>query len=429
LNVTNASFSTRGPWKILVVDDERDALDEIRPIIQADGDTCYTAESAEDAFALLETDPSISIVITDVRMPGIDGLEFVRRVSARRMPVIEPQFIVISGHASIDSMQSAIRLKVHDFLRKPLSLSDLRRAIASAKQKVAGEVLDRSVSESIAIELETQSRLASELQYALKRVKGRPATRPAGPFGQVDQRDFASVLGRELRSALVPILGVARLMRQAETASGETMNGYGEVIHAEATKAAEILDTILDYYAAENGEIQLNQVLVNVGDLVQRVVEVFGEIVAAHRINLRVDCPTALPDIVCDPQRISQAFAHLLSNAIRFSGTQGSVEVSVGVQHGVVAIRVADRGDGLTPEEAKLAFLPFKRDVKAGAKPQQGIGLGLTVASLFTKLHGGNVRLEPRLGGGTDAYLTFPAYSRTIKSAPTESSAPGKALI
>jgi len=427
--MARASSFTQGTWKILVVDDERDALDEIRSLIEADGDTCYTAESAEEAFARLEGDPSISIVITDVRMPGIDGLEFVRRVSARQTLYIEPQFIVISGHANIDSMQAAIRLKVHDFLRKPLSLSDLRRTIASAKQKVAGEVLDRSVSESIAFELEAQSRLASELQEALKQVKGRPAVSPKGPFGQVDQRDFASVLGRELRSALVPILGVARLMRQSETASVETVNGYGEVIHTEATKAAEILDTILDYYAAENGEIQLNHSLINIGELVQRVAEVFRQIAAAHRIHLRVDCPMDLPDVACDLQRISQAFAHLLSNAIRFSGTQGSVEVSVGVQHGIVEIRVADRGDALSPEETQLAFLPFKRDVRAGARPQHGIGLGLTVASRFAKLHGGQVRLEPRLGGGTNAYLTFPGYSRTIKSAATESSAPEKALI
>jgi signal transduction histidine kinase len=208
---------------------------------------------------------------------------------------------------------------------------------------------------------------------------GSRAARPEGPFGQIDQRDFASVLGRELRPAFVPILGVARLMRQAETASVETVNGYGEVIHAEATKAAEILDTILDYYAAESGAIQLNHAQVNVDDLVQRVVEVFRQIADAHRIHLRVACPSDLPEIACDPQRISQAFAHLLSNAIRFSGTQARVEVSAGVQHGIVEIRVADRGDGLSPEEAKLAFLPFKRDVKAGAKPQQGIGLGLTV--------------------------------------------------
>ncbi len=411
-----------------MVDDERDALDEIQPLIEADGDTCYTAENAEEAFARLESDPSISIVITDVRMPGIDGLEFVRRVSARQTPFIEPQFIVISGHASIDSMQDAIRLKVYDFLRKPLSLSDLRRTIASAKQKVAGELLDRSVSESIAIELETQSRLASELQKALKRVKGRPTVRPKGPFGQVDQRDFASVLGRELRSALVPILGVARLMRQAETASVETVNGYGEVIHAEATKAAEILDTILDYYAAENGEIELNRSSINIGVLVQRVVEVFRQIVDAHRIHLRVDCPMNLPDVACDPQRMSQAFAHLLSNAIRFSGTQGKVEISVGIRHGIVEIRGADRGDGLSAEGSKLAFLPFKRDVKAGAKPQHGVGLGLTVASRFAKLHGGHVRLKSRVGGGTEAYLTFPAYSRTIKGEATESSAPEKEL-
>lgn len=111
------------------------------------------------------------------------------------------------------------------------------------------------------------------------------------------------------------------------------------------------------------------------------------------------------------------------------SGSQGRVEVSVRVQHGAVDIRVADRGDELPPEKAKLAFLPFKLDVNAGAKPQQGIGLGLTVASRFAKLHGGNMLLEPRLGGGADAYLTFPAYSRTITNAATESSAPEKALL
>lgn len=83
MNATRVSSYTQGTWKVLVVDDERDALDEIRSLIEADGDTCLTAESAEEAFARLEGDPFVSIVITDVRMPGIDGLEFVRHVSTR----------------------------------------------------------------------------------------------------------------------------------------------------------------------------------------------------------------------------------------------------------------------------------------------------------------------------------------------------------
>jgi len=409
------TIPAQGRWTILVVDDEQDALDEIRSVIEADGDICYTSESAEDAFAKLESDPSIGIVISDVRMPGIDGLEFVSRLSARRAPMIDRQFIMMSGYANFDSMQLAIRLRVHDFLQKPLSLSAVRGTIASAKLKVAGKVSDPVVPESISIGPKTQSLHARKPPKALKQFDSGTAVHAEGPFARADPRDFASVLSRQLRSPLEPILSMSALMRKAELATIELVKGYGTTIHAEATKAANILDRVLEYYSVETGEIQLHNSEINISYLIQRIVVSYSRSVDDRPILLSVDSSMNLPEVSCDPLRIGQAFAHLLSNAIRFSSKPGMIEVSVRIQHGIVELRVADQGDGLSPEEAKLALLPFKRDVNAKATRRYGTGLGLTLASLFARLHGGQVRIESRKGGGTEAILAFPVSSRAAE--------------
>lgn len=419
-----ATDSQGKSWKILVVDDEPDALDEMRQFIESEGDFCLTAANAEEAFVRLELDPAISIVITDVRMPGIDGLEFVRRTTDSSPAFVKPQFIVVSGHADIDTVHAALRLHVHDFLPKPLSFSALRRAVDSAKQRIAVQVLDRSVSESIATELEAQSRLNDELNRALRRIKSQSARREDRLFAKVDRQDFTSVLRQELRTPLIPILGVASLMRQAESASLDVTRNYGQLIHSEATKVVEILDTILDYYAAETDGIDLAPTAVDLAELVRRVIKIFQPIVHAHRMKAHFTAEEAMPQVICDPQRISQALGQLLSNAVKFSSGEARIDISAKVAGGIAEIVVGDRGEGLSTAEIDLAFEPFKRDIRAGARPQHGVGLGLTIARRFAELHGGSVKLTPRIGRGIEAKLSFPAYSRSERKGVIESSAP-----
>jgi len=111
------------PQRVLIVDDDKDARELLSEILALDGIRCLTAASGEAALKMLEVKPSIGLVITDLRMGHVDGLELIRQVreSVRAaLPVI-----IISGDADIKDAIAAMHLHVVDFLLKPIDASDL----------------------------------------------------------------------------------------------------------------------------------------------------------------------------------------------------------------------------------------------------------------------------------------------------------------
>ncbi len=101
--------------RILVVDDESGAREGLRRLLQAWGYETEAAASADEALVRIEHEPP-SAVITDLVMPGIDGLEFVRRLKERyAIPVI-----VFSGQGTIEAAVEAVKLGAQDFLEKPV---------------------------------------------------------------------------------------------------------------------------------------------------------------------------------------------------------------------------------------------------------------------------------------------------------------------
>lgn len=129
--------------KVLIVDDEPDILIEVKEYLEDGGYPCLTAGSAEQALDLLADHAELNIVLSDVCMPGMDGLAFVSAIKndpkylgIRRR---EPQFIFYSGSANLPMAQEAIRLEAVDFLSKPFEPEDLISAIRRAidKRKLA----------------------------------------------------------------------------------------------------------------------------------------------------------------------------------------------------------------------------------------------------------------------------------------------------
>lgn len=104
---------------ILLVDDEPEVLLELAELLEMEGFRCLTATSAAEALALLQANPDIGLIITDLRMPEESGLRLIQnlRASSERPNI---PIIVTSGHADMDDIVIALRLQVLDFLRKPI---------------------------------------------------------------------------------------------------------------------------------------------------------------------------------------------------------------------------------------------------------------------------------------------------------------------
>ena len=117
--------------KILVIDDERPTLNMFRLFLKAYGHDVLTAENGPSGLEIFQREKP-PIVFTDVKMPGMDGLEVVRRIRE-----IEPavQIIVMTGHGDSDLAVQASHLQAAAFIYKPISRADLEAALRKAEEK------------------------------------------------------------------------------------------------------------------------------------------------------------------------------------------------------------------------------------------------------------------------------------------------------
>lgn len=122
---------------VLVIDDDEDCLDEYREAIDALGYQCRTAATAREALLILNQDRSIGLILTDVDMPGMNGISLLEELSARFAPMQTLVAIVITGHGSLDLAVQAMRLNAVDFLAKPVSDESLSGALRRASQRRA----------------------------------------------------------------------------------------------------------------------------------------------------------------------------------------------------------------------------------------------------------------------------------------------------
>lgn len=144
--------------KLLCVDDERNVLRALERIFMDDDYEILTSSSGEEGLAILADNPDIQVVISDYRMPGMNGVEFLRQVCENHPDTVR---IVLSGYADTSSVVSAINEgQIYKFVSKPWSDEDLRQTVAKAVESFAMHQQNRAMAK----ELEMLRRELAELK-------------------------------------------------------------------------------------------------------------------------------------------------------------------------------------------------------------------------------------------------------------------------
>lgn len=133
---TRAGDPVRGDspaFSVLLVDDDADLLDEMASMLAREGFSVLQASDSATAIEHFARDPTIGVLVSDVRMPGLDGLQLVETLRAA-LPADQPgpQVVFLTGHGTMDYVVHALRLRADDFLCKPMSRADLVAAVRRA---------------------------------------------------------------------------------------------------------------------------------------------------------------------------------------------------------------------------------------------------------------------------------------------------------
>jgi signal transduction histidine kinase len=312
------------------------------------------------------------------------------------------------------------------------------RADASGSPSDPGPAWIVTVTDDLAVTLEAERRLASQLQLAslsavalaavlavvlavlvlfIERQRRALATSLAENVRLVKEVQAANLaksrflasMSHEIRTPLNSIIGFSELMR-TEVAGPitERQSDYlGDVVGSGKHLLALIND-VLDLSKVEAGRLELHPEDVDLGAVLDQVASIMRPLADAKRIELTVEADTDLGGIHHDGGRLRQILLNLVSNAVKFTPEGGHVGMVARAVDGDVELSVRDSGIGLGEADLGTIFEEFQQIDSAYARTQQGTGLGLALVKRFVEAMGGSIAVTSAPGVGSTFMIRLP---------------------
>lgn len=219
-----------------------------------------------------------------------------------------------------------------------------------------------------------------------------------------EMRDMNEGLAHDIRTVLARIrLAAGRLL--ATQPMSDEQESMAVCIVEESASLLAMLDTIMDLSEMNTGVAATERVDVNLFDLLTELHDFF-ELTASDK-NIAMTLKSADdPHIRGDETRLRRALANVLDNAIKYTPSEGRIDISLERRNDTISVHVADTGIGIPAEDQPFIFDRFYRG--DSSRSSEGHGLGLSLVDAIVRLHGGTVQVVSREGKGTTVTLTFP---------------------
>jgi signal transduction histidine kinase len=169
-----------------------------------------------------------------------------------------------------------------------------------------------------------------------------------------------------------------------------------------------LVENLLCAATIREGRLQLYRQSLSLADLIADVDAVVGPLLAQRGQRLRIRRATQLPEVLADGRRLSQVLINLILNASKFGTANSAIDATLSLRNGEVRVSVADRGPGVSPEQAERLFEAYYRAPATAGSGKDGVGLGLSIVKSIVEAHGGRVGVEGRRGGGARFWFTVP---------------------
>jgi PAS domain S-box-containing protein len=216
--------------------------------------------------------------------------------------------------------------------------------------------------------------------------------------------EFLATLSHELRTPLNAILGWAQLIRRGGVPSERLRQGV-EVIEKNAIVQAQMINDLLDMSRIVSGKIRLEAKSLAVASLVASAVQTITPTAQAKGIRLNVHIESNVGTVTGDSMRLQQVLWNLLSNAVRFSRADSTIDVNALNEGDNVVVVVRDYGEGIRPDFLPHVFDRFRQADASTTRRHGGLGLGLSIVKQLVELHGGTIAASSA-GSGSGATFT-----------------------
>ncbi len=299
--------------------------------------------------------------------------------------------------------------RVWQFAKIPLDSPDLKLNFAESETALNSDLwlmLATDVTEQQQLSKELAAKNADLIQ--LNRLKD----------------EFLACISHELKTPLTAVLGLSRLLVDKQLGElNERQARYAGLIHQSGRHLMSVVNDILDLTRMETGQMELMPAPVKIRAVCDRAVSEAKAIHAQSRkTSLSSPSPTTqqqehqfkliiepgLEEIVADEFRLRQMLVHLLSNAFKFTETDGEIGLRVNRWEGWITFTIWDTGIGIPEHQQHLIFQKFQQLENPLTRQFEGTGLGLVLTRALARLHGGDVSFLSREGKGSQFTLLLP---------------------
>ena len=368
---------------VLLVDDQPFVGEAVRRLLADDPEIAF--HYCPDPRAAIEMANVVSptVILQDLVMPGVDGLELLARFRANPSTVETP-IIVLSTKEDASVKRDAFASGASDYLVK---LPDRVELLARVRYHSQACINQRRRAEIAAALRGSQRALAervSELQAALDEIEAL----------QRSKADFYSMVTHDLRNPAGNVVVAARMLLQGK---GGALNPRQEqLVQITATAGEKLLRLITDYLdfaKIDAGYLRLDREQADVCEVVRRAAATAEPQAGVKRQVLDVVLPANPVLALVDAVKLEQSLENLLSNAIKYTPDDGAITLSLASVAGRARISVRDTGAGIEPKLLPTLFAKYHRLPGEASRSVGGTGLGLVIAKEIVEAHGGTIEV------------------------------------
>lgn len=369
--------------RILIVDDEEKNIKLLKGILLSQNYKFYEALNGQNALELVH-DVSPHLILLDVMMPGISGFEVCQKLKQDEKTKSIP-IIMVTALGEKEHRLKAMESGADDFLSKPVESTEVVIRVKSL-------IRIKAYHDEIA---NNSKKIAEKNKKLLKLEKIKDS--------------LVHMIVHDLRNPLWAVSGNIDLMLLDKDKLSLNHIKQLETSIDACQELTNMIDSLLDIYKMEEGQMKLNRKETYLGELVDESIQPFFNKATDKQIAISVKHSNRNLSIQVDPIIVKRVFSNLMNNAIRHTPSEGKIKIATGSyqNNGNLLVEIKDTGNGVEPAYHQKIFDKFeqiklqKSGISVGSS-----GLGLAFCKLAIKAHGGKIWVESK-GDGKGANFQF----------------------
>ncbi|MDX9852809.1 MAG: hybrid sensor histidine kinase/response regulator [Tenuifilaceae bacterium] len=369
---------------VLVVDDEpgirSGVLRTLRnftvsyPFMDDDiGFNVIEAATGEEALEHIKKTPP-AIVLLDNKLPGIQGVEVLEFINNNQLDIL---VMMITSYASLELAVKATTIGAYDFVPKPFTPQELKSSMENITK-----------------------------HYFLRRM-----TRKMHKEGKQVRFQFLSVLSHELKAPLNAIEGYLNIMQDKQM--GPNVAAYDEMIDRSLSRVKSMRTMImdlLDLTHIESGKKKRELRELDLCLVAKSAMDTMMPLAIQRDVTMQLAADDGCT-YFADSDEMIIIFNNLISNAVKYNATGGTVTCTIAQSENQVVIRVADTGIGIDEADVPKLFHEFSRIKNAKTREVTGSGLGLSIVKRLVSMYNGRIEVDSKVGQGSTFSVYLPVSS------------------